>query len=378
MTNLCTKLVKKGLEIEVWSAQPSYTLTDRQPRFREYNGIKIHYLRSTSFHKDKVAGRILNYFTFFSSVILRLLFSGNRCTVISHTSPPFLAIIISLICFWRKRKFVYIIMDAMPDSLIRAGKLSTRSIFVKAWLRLHLSALKKCHKIVVIGRDMKSWLTGIFPLGADKIVYIPLWQDEELIIPADFNTNPFIIRNSLSEYFVVQYSGNMGLLHDMKTFGEAVIKGPDDVLFLFIGSGQRKKELLDTLKNTNRENFRLFPFLPNEEYAFSVSACHVSLISLNSGLEGMAVPSKIMGIMAAGIPVIALVPEQSEVACIIAEENCGILVKPGDCDGLLAAIHRLKSDPILRKQLGVNGREAFRLKYTTEVIAQKYFSLLNE
>lgn len=378
LTNLCRKLAAKGLDIEVWSAQPSYTSTERQPHSRVLDEIKIYYLRSTSFHKDNMTGRFINYFTYFVSVIFRLLFSQDKTPVVSHTSPPFLAIIIAFICSWKKRKFYYIIMDAMPDSLIRTGRLSSGSILTGIWQKMHYSALKRCHRIVVIGRDMKKWLTGIYPDGEQKILYLPIWQDAGLIKPMKFESNPFVIKNKLLDYFVVQYSGNMGLLHDMKTFGEAVCKSSEGLFYLFIGSGLRRQELIDSLNNNDRSNYLLFPFLENEEYAYSVTACHVALISLRDGLEGMAVPSKIMGIMAAGIPAIALVPEESEVALIIKEENCGIVVRPGDVNGIIQALNTLKEDGMLREKMGSNGRQAFLNKYTTDIVAREYFSLFSE
>jgi glycosyltransferase involved in cell wall biosynthesis len=205
-------------------------------------------------------------------------------------------------------------MDIFPDGLIRLKKASPTNILIKIWQKLHFAAIKHCIKIVVIGRDMRDWLLRIYPAGIEKVAYIPLWQDNELIKPICFAENPFIIENKLQNSFVVQYSGNMGLWNEMKTFGQAVNKNLKDVSFVFIGGGMRKQELLEAMENPEPDNVLLFPFLPNEDYASSVSACHIALVSFRKGLEGMAVPSKIIGIMAAGVPVIALVPNQSEIA----------------------------------------------------------------
>jgi glycosyltransferase involved in cell wall biosynthesis len=90
----------------------------------------------------------------------------------------------------------------------------------------------------------------------------------------------------------------------------------------------------------------------------------------------MAVPSKIIGIMAAGIPVIALVPEKSEIAYIINEEKCGYVVSPEDVDGLLRAVEELKNNEGLRKEMGENGRKAFENKYTSKIVAKSYKRLI--
>jgi glycosyltransferase involved in cell wall biosynthesis len=208
----------------------------------------------------------------------------------------------------------------------------------------------------------------------DRTHYIPLWQDADLINPINFNSNPLISKYRLQNSFVVQYSGNMGLWNDMKTIGEALNQLPAEVKFLFIGGGMRKKELMNSIND--RMSAIFLPFQENTDYAYSVTACHAAIVSLREGLEGMAVPSKIIGIMAAGIPVIAMVPDQSEIAFIVTEEQCGLIVTPGDAMGLVSAIIKLKSDEALRERMGLNGRRAFLKKYTSKIIADQYITLL--
>ena len=128
----------------------------------------------------------------------------------------------------------------------------------------------------------------------------------------------------------------------------------------------------------DQTNFRILQFQPNEVYNDIISASHVHLVTLREGLEGIAVPSKIYGILAAGRPVIAMVPEHSEIAYIVKEENCGILLNPDDLNGLLDAIRLLKSDESLARQYGENSRKAFENKYTTRIIAERYKSVLKK
>lgn len=377
-TNLCSAFVRNNVELEVWCAQPAYTTFERQPRSNTYQGIDIHYLISSNIHKDKFYGRILNFLTFSLSVTFKLLNSRQRFLVISHTTPPFLAIVISFICRIKKLDNLYVLMDIFPEGLIKLGRASLKNPLIRIWQKLHLSAIRKCAKIVVIGRDMKEWLLSIYPEGEEKIEYIPLWQDEDLIKPLSFENNPFVLEQNLNDKFVVQYSGNMGLWNEMKTFGEAVNRRPENMIFIFIGGGMRQKELIESFDNKNPDNVLIFPFLPNNTYSYSVSACHVALVSFRKGCEGMAVPSKIIGIMAAGIPVIALVPVNSEIAIILKEEKCGIVVEPGDIEGLLSALDLLKSDEKLRAEFGFNGHKAFQKKYTLNIVAAQYISLIRQ
>ncbi len=61
----------------------------------------------------------------------------------------------------------------------------------------------------------------------------------------------------------------------------------------------------------------------------------VFLVSLKRGLAGYIVPSKLYGILAAGRPYVAAVEEDSEVAAITGEHECGLVVAPGDVGGMI-------------------------------------------
>jgi glycosyltransferase involved in cell wall biosynthesis len=160
--------------------------------------------------------------------------------------------------------------------------------------------------------------------------------------------------------------------------GRAVKKNIENVFYIFVGDGIRKAELLNEFTVENQKNVLLMPFQNNNNFNNILTASHVHLVTLKEGLEGMAVPCKIYGIMAAGRPVIALVPDNSEIAFIVKEENCGLVVNPDDTDGLIDAISFLKDNEELRRQMGQNGRKAFEKKYTTRIAAESYKALLDE
>jgi len=377
-TNLCSVLAEENLQVEVWAAHPSYTESERQPKRLVYKGFTIRYLPSTNFSKRSLPGRLMNELTFTISVSLNLLFSKEKTPVWTHTTPPFLGINISRICAVKKRKFIYILLDVFPEGLIRLGKVSARNIFIQFWQRLFINTLRKSEKVIVIGRDAREWVVQRCFECKDKTEYIPLWQDDRLIFPLKFETSKFVIENSLSGKFVVQYSGNMGLWNELGTIGKAVKQNIENVEFIVIGGGIRKNELLDEFSVEDQKNIKIFPFQPNEIFNDFISASHVHLVTLKKDLEGMAVPSKIYGILAAGRPVIAMVPEHSEIAYIVKEENCGFVINPADLTGLINAIQILKSDENLTRKFGENSRKAFEKKYTTRIIAERYKTVLKQ
>lgn len=377
-TGLCALLAEDNIEVEVWSAHPSYTESARQPRQLLYKGINIFFLPSTNFNKRALAGRFFNILTFSVSSTLKLLFSKEKTVVWVHTTPPFLGILLSRVCSIKRRKLVYILLDIFPEGLIRLGKVSRGNLLIRLWQRQFIIALQKSEKIVAIGRDIKQYIIDICQECSTKIEYIPHWQDDNLIFPVDFDKDKFILEKSLEEKFVVQYSGNIGIWNEVRSMGKAVKKNTDDIFYIIVGEGIRKEELLKEFELENQQNVLLMPFQDSGNFNNVLNASHVHLVTLKEGLAGMAVPCKIYGILASGRPVIAIVPGNSEIAIVVKEENCGIVVNPQDTEGLINAILLLKNDEALRRQMGRNSRMAFEKKYTTRIAAEKYKALLSD
>ena len=73
--------------------------------------------------------------------------------------------------------------------------------------------------------------------------------------------------------------------------------------------------------------------------------------------------------------IIAQVPAGTEVAMVVKEEDCGIVVEPGGADQVVAAILRLKNDPACAARMGARGFAAYHAKYTLEKAVEAFREL---
>ena len=89
----------------------------------------------------------------------------------------------------------------------------------------------------------------------------------------------------------------------------------------------------------------------------------VHLLSLRPELEGFIVPSKFYGIAAAGRPAILVGSRSGEIANIISEAKCGIVIEAGDSRGLALAIQQLNMDRSLCEGYGKNARQVFEKRF---------------
>lgn len=127
-------------------------------------------------------------------------------------------------------------------------------------------------------------------------------------------------------------------------------------------------DYLDTLRHRVPKNI-------SEKVTFTGSVAHGDLDAHYTGADILANPSlsEAFGItlieaMAHGLPVIAT--RAGGMAEIVRDGETGLVVEPGDIEGLADAIVRLLSDAQLRCRLGDEGKAAVAKHYTWEVVTE--------
>lgn len=106
--------------------------------------------------------------------------------------------------------------------------------------------------------------------------------------------------------------------------------------------------------------------VPFQEMPDLLRSCDVGLISYGRGLGTDILPNRLFEYLAQGLPVIA--PSYAvEVARIIEQEKCGLLVDFEDPAAIAEAILRLQADPELCREMGRRGREGFLARHNWEV-----------
>jgi len=101
------------------------------------------------------------------------------------------------------------------------------------------------------------------------------------------------------------------------------------------------------------------------------------LVGLNENQTGLSVPSKTIGLMSAGVPVIACVSPESETALMLEENDSGVLVSPDCSKSLSDMILKLKHDRSLLEKFQRNSFLAVKNKLNLQNISNHYFEVLN-
>jgi colanic acid biosynthesis glycosyl transferase WcaI len=174
----------------------------------------------------------------------------------------------------------------------------------------------------------------------ERLQVVPNWADP-VIHPISRADNPMRIELGLGDRFTVAYSGNFGLAHPLDAVidaAELLAERAPDIMFLLIGEGRGLARARQDIESRALPNLCLLPWQPAARLAESLGVADLHLASMDERAEGMLVPSKVAGALAAGRPCILLGSAGSAAARLIADHGCGSLLRSGDGRGLAEAI----------------------------------------
>src|SRR5262249_20173242 len=150
----------------------------------------------------------------------------------------------------------------------------------------------------------------------DAIEVIENWCDGQAVKPLPAQANGLRAEWGLSDRFVVGYSGNLGVAHEFETIIEAadMLRERRDIVFLFVGGGARLQHLNDQVRQRGLQNVVFRPYQARARLTESLCVPDVHLVCLRTDMEGLVVPSKFYGVLAAGRPCLFIGDPEGEVA----------------------------------------------------------------
>lgn len=378
--DLARHLVEHGHEVVVIASRSVYGEKGATLAAREtVDGIEIHRVGRAIFGKVGILGRLIDFGLFYMLAGLKALTIRKPDVAVCFTTPPFIALVGWLLRLLRGTRWVYWVMDMYPDVAVACGVLKEKSPVTGLLERINRFCLRRADRTVVLGRCM---MERVRAKGVDhgQVVHIGVWSDQSEITPIARMENPYRHEWSVGERFVVMYAGNAGLAHDVQTMLDAAeaLREDDSIRFAFVGGGKKKAEIDRFVKERGLGNCVLAPYQPRERLDELLTCGDVHIVSVLDGLEGMIVPCKMFGIMAAARPALYIGHPSSEIARVIEEQSCGVLVTQGDSAALVAAIRDLQRDEQKRTRMGENAREALASAYDRRRACEAWRVLLEE
>lgn len=378
MTDLAVDLAARGEEIDVVAGSGSYLGGTQLPLEENHRGVRIHRVRGTSLGKASIPRRLADYATFFAAAAAKVIRQRDPDLVITLSTPPLVALLGGLARTVKRTRFIYWVQDLYPDVAVAFGVLGPRSPATLAFEALSRVSLRRADAVVAIGEVMGERLRAKGVAGR-KLRVIHNWSDAAIgDVPE--TQNWFLDLHGLRGKFVVQYSGNMGRGHEFATLLNAAekLRHRDDMAFVFIGDGAKRAEIERAVQTRHLTNVKLLPYQRREDLPYSLGAASCSVISLSDGLEGLIVPSKLYGVLAAGKPALHFGSDSSEIARTLAETGAGQAIAHGDVEGTVRYLEELAADPDRARQMGAAGRKAFLERFDRTHATAAWHALCRE
>lgn len=344
LTDFCVYLVKEGHEVTVLAGQRGYSYPHAKHAAQEtYKGVRVIRVCPFAFGRKYRFLRILDALFITASFGWTLLWLPKFDKTIAMTTPPLIAWIAAFMAQFRSGEFIYWIMDLNPDQAIEAGWIKKDSLTGKILNAMQGFLLKKSDKIVVLDRFMKD---RIIAQGAPapKIGIVPPWSLDEDLETIPHEENLFRKKHGLEDKFIVMYSGNHGICHSFETLLEACqeLRNDPGVVFVFIGEGERVKEVLAYKEKHGLSNMIHMPYQSRDQLKYSLSAADLHIASMYSRFVGIVHPCKIYGILRIGRPLAYIGPSESHIGEMLSGTGLGYRVEQGDKKALLSAIENTR------------------------------------
>jgi glycosyltransferase involved in cell wall biosynthesis len=365
---LAFALAERGWRIRIVTSRQLYGNADASLAPNEdVGGLQIHRVWTSRFGRRHLAGRAIDYVTFYLSAFSCLLRVARRGDlVLAMTDPPLLSVLVWIATRVSGAKQINWLQDVFPEVAVELGVIPAG--FVSRLLhQLRNRSLRHAVMNVAIGDRMAAHLRRDGGSTA-RIAVVHNWANGEAIQPLASRLNSLRAAWELTDRFVVGYSGNFGRAHEFETILQAAeaLRNESKIVFLLIGDGHYRTHLESEVRRRGLLNIIIKPFQPTGTLKESLTVPDVHLVSLRPALEGLVVPSKFYGIAAAGRPTIFIGDPSGEVPGILASADCGVSVAVGDAGALASCIKSLHSAPTQCERWGRNARAAFDRYFNRE------------
>jgi len=190
--------------------------------------------------------------------------------------------------------------------------------------------------------------------------FFPNWVDENFIDPSKIIQHPYV----QSEKFKVLYSGNIGAKQDWDFFLKIVehLKEDKTIEFIVVGAGAKKKWLVEQTKHM--QNVLHYDPVVYEKLPDLLCSADLHVLFQKNNVIDTVMPSKLLGMMASGVPSVVTGNMASEVATVFERSNGGYFFDAGSLEDVVEGIRKLAGNASLAEKMGRDARS-----YITEHFA---------
>jgi glycosyltransferase involved in cell wall biosynthesis len=370
MSDLARGLHRRGWRLTVLTASPGADL--------EFPVVRLNGPERPAGTRVRVVGKTLRGLRFLLGSLLWCLRRGRRGDgVLIVSNPPFIGLLGPLVRLGRGLPYVFIFQDLFPRSAVLSGVLPAAGPLALLWQGLMAHVCSSSSQTVVLSQAMEARLRR--DVGRQlPLTVIHNWAVEQGA-PIQREHSDFAAEHGYADRFSVQYSGNFGRLHDLLTLLEAArLLQQQAIQFVFIGGGAKQGQIEAYRIGFALGNVLQLPYQPRWRLPDSLAACDVAAIGLIPGAEDTVAPCKFYGVLASGRPVLLVARRSCDLAQLVLNAGCGLVVEPGEAAELAEQLLELSRQPDRVRAMGERSLALYERQFGLERSLARYEAVLQE
>lgn len=368
VSDLCHELASGTFDITIVS---TYGISN-------HSSINVISTNIPSTQSASISRKIANGLGFsFRSLLWLLSHSSQYDSVLIVSNPPFIGLIGAMASLFLPIRYYFLLQDLFPRSAELSGLLPTKGPLNAIFQLLTQTVISRSTGVITLSDSMKHKISSLYKVKSLTVIHNWSLLDS---LPSRNQLPNITCTPAIDSSLTIQYSGNLGRLHDVLTLLEAsrLIQHAElspQPEFQFIGRGAKAQIVTAYIKAYNLKTTSITPPVPIDQLADSIHRAHLCVVSLIPGADNTVAPSKIYGILQQGKPVLLIGSSDSRLSRFIAKHQCGYTVEPGDPQALADLILVLNSNRNALFQVGLNSYNCY-LKYFGKTKSSELYSSL--
>ena len=378
-------LAALGHHVEVltgWPHYPSGTLVPdfrRRPYTREMHGdIAVHRVPEYPSHDSSAVSRMATYLSFAmtAATVAPALFKSADVALV-HSTPATAAIPAMVLRRTRGVPYVVHIQDLWPETVLASGFARQAGTLMRSGLdRFCDATYRSADSIAVTSPGMATSIQarGVPP---EKLSFAPNWADESVFDVRPRKAELAAALGLPPDAFVVMYAGNVGHIQglDILVRAAALLRDRPDIHFAIVGRGIAREELRAQVSAEGLDRLHFVDPQPFATMGDVLALGDAQLISFTDRrLFELTLPSKLQATLASGRPILGAV--KGDAAGVIRAAKAGLVVEPGDAQGLAQHILTLAESPGMASEMSQAGRAAYVADFSEAASVARLDSLL--
>lgn len=375
---LAERLAAFGHRVSVLTGPPNYPTGrihrgyNRPFQIEERSGVRI--IRSWFVPSPRSSGAVRRGVTAVSyavSAVASGLWLRERPDVVLGLSPPiFMGVAARMLARRWHVPWLLNVKDLFTESVIASG-LASPGLLTSGLAALERDLYRSATHIVTNADGFAAYLRGVVP--AERVTVVPDWADGDFIHPAPRAT---ALREEwgLGSRFVVMYSGSIGYSSDLETLLDAAARLSDvpDLAFVIVGDGVKLAGLREKVASLALKNVTFFPLQPRHRLPEVLATADITVVTLSAAGGRVSTQGKLYSLLAAGRPVLAIVPGGNDAGQVIESSGCGWVVGASDSAGAASAIREAVADAPGLAERGRKARARFDADFSLDICARRF------